>query len=98
MEYLLPASGTSLCEWKGMARYYTIEVHDRRAEKSAWYYPEPTRQFAAIRDYVAFYAHKMDACYVNGELARPQPGNFYGGWITKDIVGPFKGEPGTMSW
>ena len=97
-EYLKPGSGLSFCEWKGEARYYTLEVNDRRAENVGWGYPNPTRDFAAIRDHVAFYAAPMDACLVDGERARPQPGNFYGGWITADVVGPFKGEPGTMGW
>ncbi|MFO7663486.1 MAG: DUF427 domain-containing protein [Chloroflexota bacterium] len=98
MEYIQPGSGRSFCEWKGEARYYTLEVNGRRAENVGWYYPNPTRNFIAIRDYVAFYAAPMDACLVEGEKARPQPGNFYGGWVTDDIVGPFKGEPGTMGW
>ena len=98
LEYLTPAAGSSLCEWKGEARYYDLEIGRRRAVKAAWYYPNPTRAFAAIKDYVAFYAAPMDACLIDGERVRPQPGNFYGGWITDDIVGPYKGEPGTMGW
>ena len=68
------------------------------AEKVAWTYPRPTPSFQAIKDHLAFYAWAMDQCFVDGELVWPQPGNFYGGWITDDIVGPFKGEPGTMGW
>ena len=98
MDYLLPAEGASFCEWKGMASYYTVVIHNRRAERAAWYYPRPSQTFVAIQDHIAFYAHKMDACLVDGEAVQPQPGNFYGGWITNDIVGPFKGEPGTMGW
>lgn len=98
MAFLKPTSGRSFCEWKGVAWYYDVMVGDRRAEKAAWYYPDPTQGFELIKDYVAFYAGKMDACYVNGERVTPQPGGFYGGWITANIAGPFKGEPGTMGW
>lgn len=98
MEYLKPAGGGSWCEWKRQASYYTVEVDGRRAERVAWTYPNPTRSFAALKEYVAFYAAPMDVCYVAGEVVVPQPGNFYGGWITSDVVGPFKGEPGTMGW
>ena len=98
MEHLSPAPGSSLCEWKGRARYYTVEVGERRAERAAWSYPEPRPEFESIRDHVAFYAGPMDACYVDDERVRPQPGGFYGGWITDDVVGPFKGGPGTVGW
>ena len=70
----------------------------RRAENVGWFYPNPTPAFAAIRDHVAFYAAPMDECTVDGERVTPQPGGFYGGWITADVVGPFKGEPGTTGW
>ena len=95
---LQPGEGRSFCEWKGEARYYTVEVGERRAVNAAWTYPQPTPAFAAIKDYVAFYAGPMDRCLVDGEEVRPQPGGFYGGWITDDVVGPFKGEPGTRGW
>jgi uncharacterized protein (DUF427 family) len=98
MEYLAEAAGSSFCEWKGQARYYTVGVDSRRAERAAWSYPAPVRGYAAIVDHLAFYAGPMDACTVDGERVKPQPGGFYGGWITADIVGPFKGEPGTMGW
>jgi uncharacterized protein (DUF427 family) len=98
MSYLIPVSGESFCEWKGVAKYYSLIVNDKKAEKIAWYYPQPTPTFEAIKDYLAFYAAPMDACYVNGEKVTPQPGGFYGGWITNDIVGPFKGESGTWGW
>jgi len=97
-EYLRPGDGRSFCEWKGEAHYYTLEVNDRRAENVGWGYANPARDFAAIRDHVAFYAAPMDSCLVDGERARPQPGAFYGGWITADVVGPFKGEPGSTGW
>ena len=98
MEYLTPATGTSWCEWKGPASYYTLTVGDKQVRNVAWYYPRPTPGFAPIKNHVAFYAAPMDACFVAGERVIPQPGQFYGGWITSDIVDPFKGEPGTMGW
>ena len=98
MKYLLLTSGSSFCEWKGTAGYYTVIVKDRRADKVAWYYPEPKSAYIGIKDHVAFYPGPLDACYVDGERVKPQPGGFYGGWITGDIVGPFKGEPGTQDW
>lgn len=98
MAYLVPCAGQSFCEWKGQARYYAVQVAGRIIDQAAWYYPQPTPAFAALRDYIAFYPGKMDRCAVDGEVVRPQAGGFYGGWITNDIVGPFKGEPGTMGW
>ncbi len=94
MEYLVEITGTSLCEWKGRANYYTVVVGDKRAERAAWCYPDPKPAYAVIKDHIAFYPALMDACYVDGERVRPQPGGFYGGWITSNIVGPFKGDPG----
>ncbi len=98
MAYLKPSLGASFCEWKGSANYYDVQIGDKFAHRAAWYYPDPTPAFAAIRNYVAFYAGRMDLCTVDGEQVIPQPGAFYGGWITKDVVGPFKGEPGTLGW
>lgn len=98
MEYLAEIPGTSLCEWKGRAHYYTVVVGNKRADRAAWYYPDPQPAYAAIKNHIAFYPAPMDACYIDGERVRPQPGGFYGGWITSDIVGPFKGDPGTRGW
>lgn len=98
MEFLKPISDSSWCEWKGEAAYFDVAVGDKMAGKVAWTYPQPTPAFQAIRNHVAFYAWAMDACLVDGEKVQPQPGRFYGGWITSDIVGPFKGEPGTSGW
>jgi uncharacterized protein (DUF427 family) len=95
---LQAASGKTWCEWKGEASYYDVVVGDRTAAKAAWYYPNPAPSYAEIKDYVAFYASKMDACYVGDERARAQEGSFYGGWITANITGPFKGAPGTRGW
>lgn len=98
MQYLTRTERTSFCEWKGQAGYYTVQVGDKIAENVGWFYPNPVPAYAALKDYVTFYAGPMDACYVDGERVEPQPGQFYGGWITSDVVGPFKGIPGSMGW
>jgi uncharacterized protein (DUF427 family) len=99
LELLQPAQrGASFCEWKGAAKYFDVVVGERRARGAAWAYPEPVRAFAEIAGYLAFYAEQMDACYVGDQRVQPQEGNFYGGWITPQIVGPFKGAPGTAGW
>jgi uncharacterized protein (DUF427 family) len=98
MEHLEPTSRTTWCEWKGQATYYAVSVGDQRVQNAAWCYPEPTPGFEAIQGYVAFYPHLMDACFVDGERVQAQAGGFYGGWITRDIAGPFKGEPRTSGW
>jgi len=98
MKYLIPTTKMTVCEWKGAASYYSISVHDKRADNAAWHYPDPTPGYESIKGYIAFYPQLMDACYLDGELVKAQPGRFYGGWITADIVGPFKGEPGTEGW
>lgn len=96
---LRPAAGVgSLCEWKGQARYWDVHGGDTVASRSAWSYPSPTPAFAPLADHVAFYAAPMDRCEVDGEVVVPQPGGFYGGWITGDIVGPVKGVPGSRGW
>ena len=88
----------SLCEWKGRAGYCGVAVGERRADDAAWYYTEPSTAFAPLAGCIAFYAGPMDACLVGGVQATPQEGAFYGGWVTPDIVGPFKGGPGTLLW
>lgn len=98
MELLAPADRTTWCEWKGRAAYYTVSLGDNQAPNAAWCYPDPAPGYETIEGYVAFYPHLMDACYVDGERVRAQAGGFYGGWVTNDIVGPFKGEPGTGDW
>jgi uncharacterized protein (DUF427 family) len=95
---LRPAGGGSFCEWKGAAEYYDVVAGDRVAERAAWHYPHPTPAFAALLDHVAVYPALMDRCLVDGEEVVPQPGGFYGGWITSSVVGPFKGDPGTRWW
>jgi uncharacterized protein (DUF427 family) len=95
---LTPASSQSVCEWKGVARYWSIRVGDRVAERAAWSYPDPTEAFTAIRDHLAVYAGMMEGCFVGDEAVTPQPGGFYGGWVTRNLKGPFKGIPGSMGW
>lgn len=92
------ASRRSLCEWKGQAVYWHLAIGDEVLRDVAWSYPDPTPAFAMLRDHVAFYAGPLDRCSIDGERAVPQPGGFYGGWITPDLVGPFKGVPGSMGW
>ncbi len=98
LEYFTPAQRTTFCEWKGAASYYTITIGDKSVANAAWYYRHPTHPYEAIANYIAFYPRKMDACYVNGERVQAQEGDFYGGWITGEIAGPFKGGPGTSRW
>ncbi len=95
---LRPAEGSSFCEWKGMARYWTLAAGGKVAARAGWSYPAPTPGFAPIRDHIAVYAGAMDACFVDEEQVTPQPGGFYGGWITAELIGPFKGGPGTWGW
>ncbi len=97
-DFLVPAVGRSLCEFKGVARYWSLDVRGLRSERAAWSYPEPTKAFEAIKDFLAFYASQVDGCWVGDEQVQAQAGDFYGGWITKRIVGPFKGPPGTRGW
>lgn len=98
VEHLRPAAGSSFCEWKGVASYFDLVVGERVAPRAAWSYPEPTAPFSSIKDHIAFYAGSMDACYVGDELVTPMDGDFYGGWITAALTGPFKGAPGTRHW
>jgi uncharacterized protein (DUF427 family) len=97
-EYLTRTSRMTYCEWKGQAAYYTITVGDQQADNVAWFYPNPTPAFTTIKDHVAFYPSRMEACYIDGERVQAQAGDFYGGWITQNIVGPFKGGSGTWGW
>ena len=98
MSLLVETPGTSFCEFKGRARYAGVHVNGCTANRAAWYYPTPYYAYAALREHYAFFAHCMDGCFVDGERVQPQHGSFYGGWITSDIAGPFKGEPGTRGW
>lgn len=98
LDCLEATARTSFCEWKGRARYWTLVVDGRRAEDAAWGYPSPSPGFEVLKDHVAFYASRVDACWVGDDCVTPQPGRFYGGWITPGLVGPFKGEPGSEGW
>lgn len=95
---LRPAAGSSWCEWKGQAAYFDVVAGDQVAARAAWTYPHPTPGFEPIAGALAVMAAQMDRCTVNGEQVQPQPGGFYGGWITSWVVGPFKGIPGSMGW
>ena len=103
MQWMRPSKrGSSFCEFKGMASYWTIDMSEKcqpgLSIDAAWSYSDPTRPFAALRDHLAFYASKVDECSVDGEIVIPQPGDFYGGWITSWVTGPFKGGKGTLGW
>ncbi len=98
MEHLELVDGATYCEWKGPARYYDLITEERREGRAAWFYPDPVPSFAELKDYVAFYPSRMDGCWVGGEKVESQAGDFYGGWITPEIVGPFKGSTGTWGW
>ncbi len=98
MERLVPAPDGSFCEFKGRAVYYDVLAGGHRADRAAWAYPSPSGPFEPLRDHVAFYPAKVDACFVDGEKVTPQPGGFYGGWITSKVVGPFKGAAGSWGW
>ncbi|ETX16331.1 hypothetical protein OCH239_00385 [Roseivivax halodurans JCM 10272] len=95
---LEPVGGTSFCEWKGHARYFDVTVNGRTARRAAWTYPDPSAPFAALAGHVAFYAGKFDACFVGEQRVVPQPGDFYGGWVTPNLRGIPKGAPGTEFW
>lgn len=96
-ELLRSAAGASHCEWKGRARYWSLAAGDTVVERCAWSYPEPRPAFAALRDHFGFYPGRL-ACRVDGAPVQPQPGGFYAGWITPELVGPWKGEPGSEGW
>ena len=104
MDQLQPSQARrSFCEFKGLATYWTLLSPGAGTEAPtvanvAWSYPEPTEPFAALRDHLAFYASRVDECSVDGEIVQAQPGDFYGGWITSRVKGPFKGAPGTGGW
>lgn len=96
-ELLVPGRGASHCEWKGKASYWSLRVDNREIANVGWSYEDPYPEFRTIQCYLSFYPSKVQ-CYVDGVRVAPQPGGFYGGWVTGEIVGPFKGEPGTGGW
>ena len=95
---LAPAAGSSFCEFKGRAVYFDVAAGGRVAERAAWHYPEPDPAYAALLGHVSVYPGRMDGCWLGEERVRAQAGDFYGGWITADLAGPFKGPPGTRGW
>jgi uncharacterized protein (DUF427 family) len=97
-EYFESTPRSTFCEFKGRASYFTIKVSGKSEQNAAWTYKSPTAGFESIQDHIALYPARMDACYVDDEQVKAQEGDFYGGWITSDIVGPFKGAPGTWGW
>ena len=92
------AGGTSFCEWKGTAIYWDIIIGNVVLPRVGWSYPDPSPAFAILRGHVAFYAAPFERCSINGHTVVPQAGGFYGGWITSELAGPFKGVPGSMGW
>ncbi len=96
IDHLSPAPGQSICEWKGAASYWQLNGGGQDLPV-AWSYPRPLPEFAALENYLSFFPGRLE-CYVDGQRVRPQPGAFYGGWVTDELVGPFKGEPGTEHW
>lgn len=95
---LRPINGSSHCEWKGVARYFDVAINGVTAPRAAWAYDSPTARFAALAGYVAFYAALMEDVRVGDMRVIPQPGNFYGGWVTPNLDGRIKGAPGTQHW
>jgi uncharacterized protein (DUF427 family) len=94
---LEPAEGHTVCEWKGRASYFDVVIDGARAERAAWTYNDPKEPYLELTDYLAFYPQRVE-CYLDHERVQPQAGDFYGGWITEEIEGPFKGDPGSEGW
>lgn len=98
VERLHPAAHRTVCEWKGEASYFEVNVASETIVDAAWSYLSPEAPFAMLKGRFAFHPHLFDTCLVDGERAMAQPGGFYGGWVTRDVTGPFKGGPGTRDW
>jgi len=98
LEFLQKTNKRTICEYKGIADYYDLKVDDRVSKNAAWSYPGPTPEYEPLKDYISFYPSRVDGCYIDGERERAQEGDFYGGWITDNIIGPFKGALGTEGW
>ncbi len=97
-EHLRASDRRSHCEWKGLASYHDVVIDGVVSPDAAWSYPSPTDRFVEIRDHLAFYPQRVDTCFVDDERVQANDGDFYGGWITSWVVGPFKGGPGTLGW
>lgn len=93
-----PVAGTSICEWKGEARYFDVTAGGVTVRRAAWSYDNPNQTFQPLAGFVAFYAAQMDTCFVGDEPVIPQPGDFYGGWVTRNLTGAIKGASGTRHW
>ncbi len=98
LDLLRPSTLRTMCEWKGMAEYADVVVGDRAVGEAAWTYPVPTPAFAELVRHWAFYAQKLDECWIDDERVTSNEGSFYGGWVTVNVTGPFKGAPGTLHW
>lgn len=98
MEYLAQNHHHTFCEYKGTASYWTLKVGEKSMVQAGWSYEKPNQGYESLKHYIAFYPGRVDACYVDDELVLAQQGDFYGGWITSDIIGPFKGGAGTWGW
>lgn len=96
-EFFTRTAKRSYCEWKGVATYYSLSLGGQQLDNIAWSYEDPTPAFGAIRDSFSFYPNVLD-CFIDEKRVLAQPGGFYGGWITPDVVGPFKGGPGSLGW
>ncbi|MBZ5544256.1 MAG: DUF427 domain-containing protein [Acidobacteriia bacterium] len=97
-DLLLADSPRTFCEFKGLASYWTLRVRDKLSANAAWSYERPSPGYEAISGHLAFYVARVDACFVNDERVQAQPGEFYGGWMTSEVIGPFKGKPGSARW
>jgi uncharacterized protein (DUF427 family) len=95
---LEPITGTTFCEWKGRAAYFDVAAAGKTARRAAWAYSSPTASFQSLAGFVSFYAGAMEACFVGDERVIPQPGDFYGGWVTRNLQGTIKGARGTEGW
>ncbi|MEM9611314.1 MAG: DUF427 domain-containing protein [Actinomycetota bacterium] len=98
LERFVASPSNTFCEWKGMASYVDVLAGEKPVIDGAWFYVEPTAAFGALIDHYAFYAQRLDECYVDDERVASNEGTFYGGWITENVTGPFKGAPGTSHW
>ena len=98
MNLLQTNKSNSFCEWKGIANYIDLHLGKIKILNIGWFYNSPKKEFQPIKDYISFYASKTEKCIVNGEIVKKQEGEFYGGWITKNLIGPFKGARGTSFW
>jgi uncharacterized protein (DUF427 family) len=98
MDYFEKNGHSSFCEWKGRAGYVDLRIDQQKIRNVGWFYENPSKRYPRLKETISFYASKLDECYVNDEKVKAQEGDFYGGWITSNIKGPFKGGPGTFGW